>query len=69
MSKIFVSHSSTDKAAARRLVARLKEWGYADPFLTSTPSPVSRAAGVGSTEAIPKHPPSHAVIVLCSPHP
>ena len=68
MSKIFVSHSSTDKAAARRLVAKLKEWGYADPFLDFDAESGIKGGRRWERELYRSIRLSHAVIVLCSPH-
>ena len=66
MSKIFLSHSSKDKANAEQVKARLEQWGHRSVFLDFDPEHGIPAGRDWEKELYAKLRECRAVIFLCS---
>src|SRR4051812_2762245 len=67
MSLIFISHSNKDKAAALRVLERLRERGYESLFLDSDPEAGIKAGVEWERDLYRNLKLAGAVVVLCSP--
>src|SRR5437764_1349822 len=66
MSAIFISHSSADKEAAKKIQARLEKQGHRSVFLDFDPEKGIPAGRKWETELYTQLRSCHAVIALCS---